>query len=206
MYWNTSGQNGLFEIAVKYYRKTGGSPTAPIVQEMTTPACFDPVAAGTPIGKLIVRINNQPLDVKYRGIWLKEGSDYYMVDGVKYDFNDEGICSIMNLKQPPRQYGIEIDYTAHHPGEYMWKYSLTAAANDPSIPGVTFINEVYPPTPPSILWEGTPAAGDTKFKDYFNWPNACAYIFDLHGWTRVQDGYNYIQHVHKRKAYYVNPN
>jgi hypothetical protein len=210
MYWNTSGQNGLYEISVKYYRKTGGSLTAPVVQEMTTPACFDPVAPGTPIGKLIVRINNQPLDVKYRGIWLKDGSNYYMVGGVKYDFNDEGLCSIMNLKQPPRQYGIEIDYTAHHPGNYMWKYSLTATANDPSIPGVTFVNEVYTPTSPptstSVLWEGTPAAGDTKFKDYFNWPNACAYIFDLVAWSRVQDGYDYIHHVHQRRTYYVNPN
>ncbi len=204
MYWNTSGQNGLYEIAVKYYWKVGGSTTDPVVQEMTTPECFDPVADGTLIGKLIVRVNNQPLDVRFNGIFLKDGRNYYEVGGVKYDFNDEGLCSIMNLKQPPRQYGIEIDYTAHHPGNYMYKYYLTATPNDPSIPGITFVNEVCTPT--TVLWEGTPAAGDTKFKDYFNWPNACAYIFDLVAWTRVQDGYYFIHHAHPRRTYYINPN
>jgi hypothetical protein len=204
MYWNTSGLNGLYQITVKYYWQVGGSSTAPVVQEMTIPGCFDPVAAGTPIGQLIVRVNNQPLDVRFNGIFLKDGGNYYEVGGVKYDFNDEGLCSIMNLKQPPRQYGIEINYTAHHPGNYMYKYSLTATPNDPSIPGVTFVNEVCTPT--TVLWEGTPAAGDTRFKDYFNWPNACAYIFDLVAWSRVQDGYYFIHYAHPRRTYYINPN
>ncbi|MCP5045908.1 MAG: hypothetical protein GY940_01965, partial [bacterium] len=205
IYWNTSGQNGLFRITVEYFADDGVTVSGePNVSPLPSPGCFGVAAA--PIGELYVRVNNQPLDVTFDGIFLKDGTNYYeVVVGTKFDFNDEGLCSIMNLTQPSRQYGIEIEYTAHHTGNYMRSYSLKAIPNDKSFT-VTFADESYPPSPPSILWEGTPAAGDTQFKNFFSWPKACAYIFYLDAVSRVQNGYNYIQGVHKRKAYYINPN
>ncbi|MCP5045767.1 MAG: hypothetical protein GY940_01245 [bacterium] len=213
MYWNTSGQNGLYEITVEYYHKTGGTPTQPVVEKLSA-ACFDPVAPNTPIGKLIVRVNNQPLDVTFDGIYLKTGGGtYYEVSGSKYDFNKEGLCSIMNLKvpqplpQPPIKYGIEIDFTAHHTGNYMRSYSLSAISNDKAV-NVSFDSQGYAThvSAADPRWFGTAVAGDTKFQAFGSFPQACAYIIDLIATSRVQNGYNYIQRVHKRRAYYIDPN
>jgi hypothetical protein len=165
------------------------------------------VAPGTPIGKLLVRVNNKPLDVTFDGIYLKDGGNYYEESGSKFDFNTTGLCSIMNLNQPPGKYGIEIDFTANHTGNYMKNYSLSAVSNDSAV-NVSFDSQVYTGhvSVADPRWEGTPATGDTKFKAFGNFTKACAYIIDLVAWSRVQNGYNYIQKVHKRRAYYIDPN
>jgi hypothetical protein len=36
-------------------------------------------------------------------------------------------------------------------------------------------------------------------------PERCAYIFDLVVRSRLQNGYDYLQHRHHRKAYYLIP-
>ncbi|MCP5049721.1 MAG: hypothetical protein GY940_21300 [bacterium] len=207
MYWNSANQNGLYEITVKYFEEVpGGTPTKPRVMPLTGAACFDPVAPGTPIGKLLVRVNNQPLDVTFDGIFLKNGG-YYMVGSSKFDFNTTGLCSIMNLKQLPYQYGIEIDFTANHTGNYMKNYSLSAVSNDQTV-NVSFDSQNYTThvSAADPRWEGTTSTGDTKFKAFGNFPKACAYIIDLTAWSRVQNGYNYIQRIHRRRAYYIDPN
>lgn len=210
-YWNTSGQSGLFKITVRYYRDLGtGTPTAPDVDEMTVGGgagdCFDPVAPGTPIGELIVRVNNNPLDVTFDGIYVKVNAG----DPDGFDYNTDGVCSIMDLEDASNDYGIQIKYTAHHTGDYMRSYSLTATANDTLASGgpadVKFLDPapVYDPTAAGApLWAGTPAAGTSVFKGHTSWTKTCSYIIDLIGTSRVQNGYNYIQRVHKRRTYYI---
>lgn len=203
VFWNTSGQNGLFLVTVKYYRDLEtGTATAPDVDEMEVGTCFS--AATSYVGQLYVRVNNQPLDVSFDHLYLKDGTDYYMVGTDIYDFNNEGLCSMMNLRQPPRNYGVEVHYTAHHPGGYMDNYSLTVKSNDSTV-NLTYIDSDYPASHP-FLWVGGTVSGDSAIKPFGDFPKACAYTFYLNAWSRVTDGYNFIQHRHSQRSYYINPN
>ena len=208
-YWNTAGQEGLFKITVKYYQEVGGTPTAPVVQEITVGSnpgdCFDTAAPGNTIGELFVLVNNRNMDVSFDNIFIKVNE----ADPDGYDYNVEGLCSIMDLEDAGNQYGIQIKFTAHHPSRYMRYYKLSAIANDTMAAGgpddVVFVTQSYDPataaTPP--LWEGTPVIGTSAFKDHSFWNKTCAFIFDLVARDRIQDGYNYIHWKHKRRTYYI---
>jgi hypothetical protein len=207
-YWNTAGQEGLFEITVKYYQEVGGTPTAPVVQEITVGSnpgdCFDTAAPGNTIGELFVLVNNRNMDVSFDNIFIKVNE----ADADGYDYNAEGICSIMDLKDASNEYGIQIKFTAHHPGGYMRSYTLSAIANDTMAaggpPDVVFVQQSYDPTASTAPeWEGTPATGASAFKDHSHWDKTCAFIFDLVARDRIQNGYYYIHWPHKRRAYYI---
>jgi hypothetical protein len=205
--WNTGGLSGLFEISIQYYKEVpGGTATKPRVYQLNPTTCFDGVPPATlttnyAINKMLLRINNQPLDVDFVDIFLKNGGYYTGGGSTPVDFNDPANkCSILDLNN---QYGIEIHFKAQHTGQYMKNWSLSAVSNNGAT--VSFGSDTFAPhiTAANPTWNGT--ASTTLFKAFANW-DTCAYIFDLIGWSRVQNGYHYVQRVHKRRTYYVQKN
>jgi len=213
--WVSNSFNGLYEISLLYFKEVGRTPDdKPIVQEIPM-TCF----VGSPppdeaddvaLHKLILRVNNQALHVHFDHIYLKNESTgkYFAGEGnpdvsssaSAYDFNDEGLCNIMNLLNT---YEVEIHFTAHHDGQYMHNYSLWAISND-RVVTVDFDEDSFSThtTSTNPLWEGTPPGGTFELnKDDFT--KDCAYIFHLHGESRLQDGYHYKQGRYPYRAYYV---
>jgi hypothetical protein len=219
MNWVSSNFDGLYEISLRYFKKVGGTLEAPVVQEipMTCFASSPPPdeAKWVALHKLILRVNNQPLNVHFDHIYLKHNTTghYYAGEGNPdvpglggaYDFNDEGLCEIMNLQST---YDVEIHFTAHHVGQYMREYELWAAPNDDPNAKINFALDSFDSgsntTATDPLWEGTPPGGDIELNKS-SFPKNCAYIFHLRGNSRLQNGYNHIQWRHPLKAYYVNP-
>ncbi|MDQ1350754.1 MAG: hypothetical protein QG657_1056, partial [Acidobacteriota bacterium] len=213
--WNT-GNEGLYEISMEYFQEiAGGTPDRPRLKKLES-ACFTEITlpAGEEPGavhKLVLKVNNQPLIVRFDHIYLKNNSTnlYFQGGGTPdgavataYDFNGVGLCTIMDLLST---YKVEVHFTARHEGGYMMDYSLGAASNDGS--GVSFESAIFnvPPYNASITWYGTPAAGKSAV-NAVNFPRDCGYIFGLHGMSRVQNGLYYIQEAHPLRTYYVRPN
>jgi hypothetical protein len=212
--WN-SGNEGLYEISLEYFQEMpAGTPDRPRLKKLES-ACFVAVPPpGTEPGavhKLVLKVNNQPLIVKFDHIYLKNSStgNYFTGDsmpdgaiGAALDFNNEGLCKIMNLVST---YKVEIHFTAHHVGGYMRDYSLNASSNDGS--GVSFESALFsnPPYNASITWYGTPATGKAVVNTV-NFPRDCGYIFSLYGRSRVQNGLYFIQESNPLRTYYVRPN
>lgn len=226
--WLTSNYNGLYRITVKYYREVpGGTPTNPEVEEFPA-ACFVGTLPATlankvALNELFLQINNQALNVTFNNIYLKNETtnNYFAGEGVPdvtgtsgaYDFNDEGLCNIMNLLST---YEVEIDFTAHHQGGYMRVYSLRATANDDdpttttddSDTIVNFTSDSFTNHTSDVgypLWEGT-APGGTTVTNQTAFTHDCGYIIDLRAWSRLQNGYYYVQWKHPRRTYYIRPN
>lgn len=212
--WNT-GNDGLYEISLEYYQEMpGGSPDRPRLKRLensclvtTPPPGVEPGA----VHKLVLKVNNQPLVVKFDHIYLKDNNTgLYFQGGVAsdgamataYDFNGIGLCSIMNLLT---KYKVEIHFTARHEGGYMKDYSLKAVSNDGS--NVDFESALFsnPPYNATITWYGTPATGKSAVNT-INFPRDCGYIFSLSGMSRVQNGLYYIQWANPLKTYYVRLN
>jgi len=222
--WRTRNlSDGIYEISMEYYKYISGSADAPVVEKLNDApgGCFAgpvPPTGAEGLHRLIVRINNQPINVKLDHIYLKDnssGGGYLPKSGSSdvsdpadaLDFNAEGLCAIMELEN---KYDVEVHFTAHHPGNYMRYYNLRAKPN--ACPRVTFVSEVYPEaniaspvfpsgaTPPD--WQGTALTGTvaTAPKASFG---KCGYIFTLSGSSRLQNGYNYVQWRHPQRAYYV---
>jgi hypothetical protein len=241
--WISNAHSGLYEISVQYYKETEESDSDgnPKVEEFDV-NCFideedddeieelpDEAKNYTALNKLILRVNNQNLDVKFDGIYLKDTApedpdiNYFKEFDINgdpvnvnfandpLDFNDEGLCNIMKLLGT---YEVEIHYTAHHEGGYMRDYCLYAISNEGSK-----VNFLVDPEDVSIpldcidfkiasathIWHGTPDTGE-KALNQDNFPKDCAYIIDLRAWSRQQDGYHYVQWKHPRRTYYIRPN
>lgn len=203
VWWNTSGLNGLYKLSVEYFKEVpGGTPTNPRVFKLDNTTCFSGAPPATlannyAVEELYVLVNNGSLDVDFLNIYLKTGGGTYYGGATPVDFNDPANkCSIIDLDG---QYGIEIVFKARHNGLYMKNWGLSATPNQG--PGVTFGSDTFTAHPAANgQWEGT--ASTTLYKAYGEW-DTCAYIFDLTGWSRVQDGYHYIQKSHPRRTYYV---
>lgn len=197
---------------MEYYKYTGGSWDEPAVQKLEDPInpCFDgvPPGGGGGLHELVLRVDNQPLVARFDGIYLRHhATDHYFTgEGLPddpdkadaFDFNDEGLCSIMELGN---QYDVEVDFTAHHPGGYMRYYRLTARPNAGDT--VDFVDQSYPAAalvPPQ--WSGTADTGDVAraAKDEFS---TCGYILHLRASSRLQNGYYHVQWRHPQLAYYV---
>ena len=157
---------------------------------------------------LYVRVNNDPLTVRFDNIYLRNGANQYfpktgttsvadVADAL--DFAHEGLCEIM---EAGTSYNIEAHFTAHHAGEYMRYYRVTATPNAGGT--VTFASETYDPstaaTPPK--WEGTPTTGTmaTALNGEFV---KCGYDFQIDAGSRLQNGYQYVQGAHPDLAFYV---
>jgi len=215
--------DGLYEITMEYYRYVSGSADAPVVARLddSPGGCFTgvPPTGAEGLHKLLVKVNNQPMTVKFDHIYLKDnspGGGYLPKTGSSdvsnqsdaLDFNVEGLCNIMELKN---KYDVEVHFTAHHPSSFMRYYKLTAKPN--ACATVNFVNEIYPdasvPSPVTFppgttqpFWQGTPAVGTsaTAIKDQFA---KCGYIFTLSASSRRQNGYQYVEWRHPQRAYYV---
>ncbi len=212
--WNT-GNDGLYEISLEYFQEIpGGTADRPRLKKLES-GCFvttpPPGVEPGAVHKLVLKVNNQPLIVQFDHIYLKNNSSslYFQGDGTPdgpigtaLDFNNEGLCSIMNLLST---YKVEVHFTAHHVGGYMRDYSLSATSNDGS--GVSFESALFsnPPYNASITWYGTPATGKAVVNST-NFPRDCGYIFSLYGRSRVQDGVHFIQWANPLRTYYVMPN
>lgn len=212
--WN-SGNDGLYEISLEYFQEMpGGTADRPRLKKLDS-SCFvttpPPGVLPGAVHKLVLRINNQPLIVKFNNIYLKNNStsQYFQGEGMPdgpigtaFDFNHEGLCSIMKLSST---YKVEINFTAHHVGGYMKNYSLNAVSNDGNSVGFDSALFSNPPYNASITWDGTLSTGKAVV-NLTDFPGDCGYIFSLSGWSRVQDGVHFIQHANPLKTYYVRPN
>lgn len=212
--WNT-GNEGLYEISLEYFQEIpGGTPDRPRLKKLET-GCFvttpPPGVEPGAVHKLVLKVNNQPLIVRFDHIYLKNNITnlYYQGGGTPdgavataYDFNGVGLCTIMDLLST---YKVEVHFTARHEGGYMRDYSLGATSNDGS--SVSFESAIFnvPPYNASITWYGTPAAGKSAV-NAVNFPRDCGYIFSLYGISRVQNGLYYIQEANPLRTYYVRPN
>lgn len=216
--------DGLYKITMEYYKELpGGTLNAPIIARLDDSglsSCFTgvPSTGAAGLHELLVKINNQPMTVKFDHIYLKDnssGGGYLPKTGSMdvsnskdaLDFNAEGLCNVMELKN---KYDVEVHFTAHHPGSFMRYYKLTANPNACST--VSFDKEVYPDASMSSFtfpsgtiqpyWEGTLAGGTsaTATKDLFA---KCGYIFTLGASSRRQNGYQHVEWRHPQRAYYV---
>jgi len=218
MNWVSSAANGLYELSLVYYRQAGTAASgAPIVQELPA-SCFtpsSPPASGVALHKLILRVNNQPLQARFDHIYLKNPVTNGYFDGTPpppatpdvnhaLDFNSTGLCDIMHLTTPTSDYDVEIHFTAHHEGGYMHSYNLAAVSNSGTV-NVSFDSDSFGPHTTAVnpLWSGTAATGKVTSAGGFT--TACAYRFGLTASSRLQDGYNYIQSANAERAYYVTP-
>lgn len=225
--WNThtdaDTNDGLYEISFEYYRQVGGTDSNPVVQLIPNtcflgalpPALVHQVA----LNKLIIRVDNNRLEVKFNHIYLRDQTvagpnNYYTgldasnnpVNGnlaSAYDFNTVGICDIIHLYG---KYKMEIDFTARHYGQYMRNYNLGVLSNDNVPVPVNFGTDSF--TAHTIasnpLWEGVIAGKAELNQGGFSKP--CAYRFSLSGSSRLQNGVNYIQWSYPWLAFYVIPN
>ena len=214
--WLSNAANGLYELSLVYFKEVGRtSDNKPIVQEIPA-TCFagspPPAdAADVALHKLVLRVNNQPLNVRFDHIYLKdptsneyfagEGNPDTSIIGDALDFNAEGLCDIMHLQN---KYQVEVHFTAHHEGQYLDYYNLYAISNDNNVT-VNFDYEKFTDhtTATNPLWAGTPASGKSELKGGFT--KDCAYRFRLRTNSRLQDGYHRIQWAHPDRAYYVMP-
>jgi len=210
---DTGLAGGVYRITMEYYRYVSGSTNAPVVSLLPA-GCFTgtPASGAEGLHQLVLGVNNQPLDVHFDHIYLVNPSgDFFPATGTTpvsnvgdaLDFNGAGLCEILDLAP---SYGVQVRFTAHHPGGFMRYYHLRATPNSGS--QVEFANESYPPlpSPPFVppLWSGTPAAGSTETVPHSGWAR-CNYIFSLSAGSRLQDGYNYVQWAHPQRAFYVDP-
>ncbi len=209
--WNTGSLNGLYEITFQYYQKIGGSTASPVVQAINSSCFVTTPPSGTLNGalhKLVLRVNNDPLTVQFNHIYLKNkiNGTYFQGEGVvpsdgpigsAYDYNGVGLCDIIALKN---KYKIEINFTAHHAGGFMKNYSLNATNNS----GTQTINFTDQNFGTLVTWPGTSIIG-TAVVNPVAFAADCGYLFTLSAWSRLQNGYNYIQWAQPWRTYYVRP-
>jgi hypothetical protein len=224
--WNSHKytSDGLYEISLIYYRMVGGTLENPDV-ELIPDYCFygGPIPPTTALHKLIIRVNNQSLQVGFDNIYLKDttvpdpepakyfkefdGSGNPVNDTIAnaFDFNKEGLCSIMHLLG---QYEVEIHFHAYHDGEYMRYYSLKATANDTSLPVVNFLPVIQESFTTHTTATNPRWAGDTSRieSNKSSFSEACAYIIDLIAGSRLHNGTDYVEWAHPRRTYYIDPN
>ena len=214
--WQTNGWpdgDGLYRITMEYYKFIGGSIDAPSVSKLddSPGGCF----AGTPptgadgLHRLYLTVNNDPMTVRFDHIYLRNGAgNYFPKTGTTptpnvadaLDFANEGLCEIMEAGST---YNIEVQYTAHHTGDFMRYYTVSATPNAGST--VTFASESYPPSTPftAPAWAGTPATGATATALNGEFVR-CGYDFQISAGSRLQNGYQHVQWAHPDLAFYVN--
>ncbi|MBN1781599.1 hypothetical protein JW948_10770 [bacterium] len=219
--WNSGANNGLYRISLEYYMQTGTTAAGkPVVQQFSS-TCFtgtspDPDVA---LHEIYLNVNNQSLQTHFDHIFISRDDPsssnpadrrYYADGGSEtgsiagaYDFNDEGLCSIMDLES---KYDVDFYFTAHHAGSFMRSYDLHIRSNDSGV-NITPVNESFVSHTPgtSILWEGTPAAGTHFRVPLSSFTDPCAYVYTLNSYSRIQNGVYYLQYHHPYKAYYVIP-
>lgn len=201
--WVTNSYNGLYRLKMRYFREVGWAVAneVPIVEEIVQTAspappnlCFTeslpPALSGTAaVGELVLRVNNQPLDVRFNHI-MAGGTDFILTSN---------LCSQMELAGG----NVDIDFTARHEGGYLRFYSLGATSNNGFRVGFgadeNFLTEAT-----LTKWSGT-AAGGMSVTNVTAFPQECVYTFDLAAASRVQNGYGYVQGSHLRTSFYVRP-
>lgn len=191
-----SGNDGLYRITMEYFQEIGSGQVKKLED-----SCVDipPAHHDLGCGALILRISNSPLTVKFNEIYLKTDSGVYYMDGEnKVNFNQAGLCNIMNLQN--NIYKVEINFTAHHAGGFMKGYKLQATPNAGD--SVSFVEASFENSPNLPLWDGTEG---TSAVNTVVFTSSCGYIFSLSGLSRVQNGYQYIQSANPLKTYYVIP-
>jgi hypothetical protein len=218
--WSTGGWpdgDGLYEIGLEYYVYDSGDVDHPVVHQLASPGCIHSPAA--PVGQLYLRVNNQPVDLKLEGLFLKSAAGYLGRDPVTgapidvpstagaLNFATTGLCEILELAGV---YDVEARFRARHLGNYMGWYSLQATPND-GLP-VQFAAAHYPdatevPTFPAgaapPLWSGA-ASGTIALRAHSQFVK-CGYIFDLSGASRIQNGDQYLGGPREEKAWYIRP-
>ena len=214
--WHTpsfpsGGANGLYKLSLEYYERLSGDVDNPHVKRIDD-GCF---TTGAPVGEFMVRADNHGLSLSFDHIylWNPVTSRYFRDQDLALqfgdtadetpamaralDFNSKGLCEILDLDG---KFQVRIHSTISHGGQYLRNYSLIATANDSAKTPVTFFSETYDPdtTATAPLWNNP----GLQIVDRGGFEN-CAYIFDLKAWSRQQNGIDWVQRRHQRRAYYV---
>lgn len=230
--WVSRLYNGWYKLSLIYYQQVGTTGAGePILHELPMASCF---TSGVPTGdaddvalhQLYLRVDNHGLTARFDGIFLRNRTTGQYFAGAidepnkadAIDFNDEGLCAIMELTPDARSYDVEVDFTVRHEGGFLRNYSLDATANDHT-PPIFFATDDFADntTAADPTWFGTPATGVTVFnvpeppKGAPQQPSGslfdhrCVYDFDLVARSRLQDGYHWLQGRSSERAYFVEP-
>ncbi len=212
--WATGGNPpGLYEISLEYFRDAGTTdPTQPRVTKIADAPCFGGTlppedADEVALHKLLVRIDNTPLESSMDGLFVRTGASR------SFNYLEPGhLCDIIDLNAGST---IEIDFKAWHNAGYLRSYRLTAISNaKDNVPFAAAADNYDNHSACGPLWRGgtgacpavaPPGAAPVITATSTSPFPRCAYGFDLVVQGRAQNGYGYLQGAHHRQIYYVNP-
>jgi hypothetical protein len=210
--WVSNAHHGLFRLSVTHYTQVGTAPGGEPILEELAGACFAPAMA--PHRQLHLRVDNHGLTTSFDHIYLRNdhgtaspADDTFFAGSGNpdspstagaLDFNDEGLCDIMDLAGT---YQVEIHFTVEHQGGYLLNYALAARSND-GASTVLFDEDDFGAhtTAANPIWSGPGAT--VGLQGGFA---RCGYDFDLTATSRQHDGYNFVQWANPERVYYVDP-